>query len=81
MGKAVGEVHGAEDVAGFEAAAGAGGAGGGAEGLLAEEEEDGFSFEAGEGDVGGVGEAVFKVSVDVGVGDEGVDLVFEAVAE
>ena len=70
---AVVDVHGAEDVGGFEAAAAAGGAGGGADVLFAEEEEDGFGFEAGEADVGGVGEAGVGAAVDVGLGDCGED--------
>ncbi len=80
VGDAVVDVHGAEDWAGFEAAAGAGGAGAGADVLLGEEEEDGFGFEVGEGDVGGVGEAVGRTADDVGVGDGFENGAFEAVA-
>ena len=49
--------------------------------MFAEGEEDGFGFEAGEADVGGIPEARGVATVDDGAGDLGADLLFKSVAE
>ena len=59
----------------------AGGAGGGADAGLIEEQEQRFRFDAGEGEVGGVGQALRRVAIALGGGKADEEFAFEVVAE
>ena len=69
FGEGLLSIHRGEDVAGFDGAGRAGGTAGDADVEAVEEEEDAFGFDAGEGDVGGVGKAGFLGAIAGGVGN------------
>ena len=64
----------------LDGAGGARGPAGGADAETVEEKEDGFGFDVGEGNVGGVGKARFAGAVAGGVGDGFEKAGFEAIA-
>ena len=76
-----GETDGGEDMRGFNGAGGAGGSGGAGKPSEIESDDEGFAFDAGEKDVGGVRSARGVGRVDAGVGDTVEDASFERVAE
>ena len=81
FGLGVGEAHGFENMGGFAGAGGAGGSGRAANAALVQENESGFTLDAVEGKVGGVGQAVGAAAVDRGSGNLGEEGVFESVAQ
>ena len=76
-----GDLHGAEDVRGFERAGGARGPGGGADSEGVELVEDGFAFDEVARQGKGVGRAGLGGAVDFEVGDGGEQAGLEVVAE
>src|ERR1700676_1479193 len=76
-----GEADGGEDVGRLDGAGRAGGAGGNGKAFEVESDEQGFAFEAGEGDVGGVGGALGGYAVRSGLGNAGQQALFEVIAE
>src|ERR1700675_720226 len=76
-----GEADGGEDVRRFDGAGGAGGSGGAGEAFEIEGDDEGFAFEAGKKDIGGVGCTRGVGRIDTGIGDVGEDALFESVAE
>jgi hypothetical protein len=76
-----GETDGGENVRGFNGAGRAGGSGGAGYAFEIESDDEGFTFEAWEKDVGGVGCARNIGRIDVGIGDAADDALFESVAE
>ena len=76
-----GHAHRADDVAGLQAAGGAGGAAAGADAPVAEVVEDALALDVLEGDVEGVGDALGAAAVDAGVGAGGEEPGLEFVAQ
>ena len=76
-----GKTDGGEDVRGLNGAGRAGGSSGAGETFKIKSDDEGFAFESGKKDVGGVGCARNIGRVDVGIGDAGEDTLFESVAE
>ena len=75
------EPDGGEDVRGFDSAGGASGPGGAGETFEIESDDEGFAFEAGKKDVGGVWCARSVGRVCAGIRDAGEDALLERISE